>query len=65
MDTPKPDAQAPPDPFGPLHTSCVQVLELLRAYRAAGGRLIESAVMVAALIAVSGAGGEAPSDQQQ
>ncbi len=59
MDDSQREQQIPADPFGPLHASCVQVLHLLRAYRAAGGGLIESAVQVAALIAVNIAGGAA------
>ena len=48
----------PPDPFDPMHVNCVAVLEMVRAFRRAGGGLIESSVMVAAQIAVNSAGGE-------
>jgi hypothetical protein len=48
------DPQTPADPFGPMHTGCVAILEMYRNYRAAGGGWVESAVLVAAQIAVSG-----------
>jgi hypothetical protein len=49
---------SPPDPFHPMHVGCVAILEMVRAFRRAGGGLIESSVMVAAQIAVNAAGGE-------
>lgn len=52
------DHQAPADPFSRVQTNCVAILQMLRNYRAAGGGLIESAVLVAAQLAVITAGGE-------
>ncbi|MGO8886856.1 MAG: hypothetical protein ACLQI7_24835 [Streptosporangiaceae bacterium] len=52
-----PKSSGPPDPFDPMHVNYVAVLELVRAFRRAGGGLIESSVMVAAQIAVNAAGG--------
>lgn len=57
-DQPGQQAPGPPDPFDPMHVNCVAVLEMVRAFRRAGGGLIESSVMVAAQIAVNSAGGE-------
>lgn len=56
----QPDAQpqAPQDPFAAHHANCVQIIVMLHNYRAAGGGLIESAVMVAAQLAVLANGGE-------
>jgi hypothetical protein len=48
------DDGQPPDPFGPMHTGCVAILEMYRNFRAAGGGWVESAVLVAAQITVSG-----------
>jgi hypothetical protein len=47
-------SEPPADPFGPLHTGCVAILEMYRNYRAAGGGMVESAVLVAAHVAVVG-----------
>ena len=56
----KPDAkpEAPADPFHPAHVGFVAMIEMLHNFRNAGGGLIESAVLVAAILAVNGAGGE-------
>ena len=51
-------APGPPDPFHPMDVGCMAILEMVRAFRRAGGGLIESSVMVAAQIAVNAAGGE-------
>jgi hypothetical protein len=48
---------APADPFGPMHVGCVAVLEMFRGYRRAGGGMVESAVLVAALIRVNAEAG--------
>jgi hypothetical protein len=48
------DGQIPADPFGPMHTGCAVVLEMYRNFRAAGGGWVESAILVAAQITVSG-----------
>jgi hypothetical protein len=53
-----PDSAPPGDPFPPMHANCMSILELLRSFRAAGGGLIESAVLAAAQLAVGAAGGE-------
>ena len=53
-----PKPSGPPDPFHPMDVPCMAVLEMIRAFRRAGGGLIESCVMVAAQIAVNAAGGE-------
>lgn len=52
------DQQLPADPFSPAHANMLQILHTVRAYRQAGGGLIESAVIVAAFCAVAAAGGE-------
>ena len=53
-----PKPSGPPDPFHPMDVNCMAILEMVRAFRRAGGGLIESSVMVAAQIAVNSAGGE-------
>ena len=53
-----PKPSGPPDPFHPMDVGCMAILEMVRAFRRAGGGLIESSVMVAAQIAVNAAGGE-------
>jgi hypothetical protein len=45
---------SPPDPFSATHAGCVAILEMYRNYRDAGGGWVESAVLVAAQIAVHG-----------
>jgi hypothetical protein len=47
-------SEPPADPFGPTHANCVAVLEMYRNFRAAGGGMVESAVLVAAQITVVG-----------
>jgi len=56
--------ESPPDPFGAMHTGCVAILEMYRNYRAAGGGWVESAVLVAAQIAVSGRVSDADGNTQ-
>lgn len=56
------DDDYPADPFGANHANLVQILEQLRGFRRAGGGLIESAIMVAAMLSVAASGGEAPSE---
>ena len=48
------DAAAPPDPFHATTIGCVALLEIFRNFRHAGGGYVESAVLTAAQIAVSG-----------
>ncbi len=51
----QPDHQAPPaDPFAPGHTGSVFILENYRGLRAAGGRPVESALLVAAWLVMGG-----------
>lgn len=51
----QPEQQAPPaDPFAPGHTGNVFVLENYRGLRRAGGRPVESALLVSAWLVMSG-----------
>jgi hypothetical protein len=46
--------EPPLDPFSATHTGCVAVLQMFRDLREAGGGWVESALLVAAQVAVAG-----------